>query len=168
MTAFQRFGLPAVFPLDLNKLEQAYLAIMQECHPDRFAGKSPAEKLAATQMAASINDLYHALKLPLKRAEYLLSLSGIRVGGEQDTVKPDKETLVEILELREALSEARDTATVKQLAQLAGQMQAECLKELEAAFAASNLRKAAQLTLRLGYLTKFVEEIRLTRFRASR
>jgi len=168
MTAFQRFGLPAIFNIDLNKLERAYLAMQQECHPDRFAGKSPAERLAATQMAASINELYQALKSPLKRAEYLLSLSGIRVGTEQDTVKPDKETLVEILELREALAEARDAATVKQLAQLAEQTYSACLKELEDAFAASNLRKAAQLTLRLGYLTKFIEEIRQRRFRASR
>ncbi len=64
----------------------------------------------SVQKTAEINDANQVLKNPISRAEYLLSLNGVELRGEQQTLQ-DPMFLLEQMELREeleAISESSD------------------------------------------------------------
>ena len=44
-TYFELFGLPALFAIDIARLDQAYLHLQSEVHPDRFAAASDSEQI---------------------------------------------------------------------------------------------------------------------------
>ena len=75
--------------------------LSRKWHPDRFAKADPRARRASLQRSVQLNEAWRVLKDPFKRAEYLLSLSGISLGKE---VPPA--LLMETLELREELAEA--------------------------------------------------------------
>jgi len=102
---FELFGLPARYRVDLDVLDAAYRSLQTEVHPDRFAAASDADKRLALQASARVNEAYRALKDPVRRAQYLLSLNGIDAIGETDTQLP-LDFLERQLERREEASEA--------------------------------------------------------------
>ncbi|MES2965209.1 MAG: Fe-S protein assembly co-chaperone HscB, partial [Bdellovibrionota bacterium] len=77
----------------------------KELHPDRYASAPAAERVAALSKSRALNDAYQQLKKPVPRAEYLLSRAGVSI-GENERIA-DTAFLMEILEIREELSEAR-------------------------------------------------------------
>lgn len=147
---FFLLGLKPAFDLDLKQLEAAYFHAQQQHHPDRAAGKPASERQAALMLSADVNQAYNILKDPLSRAQYLLSLQGILVGTEKDTIKPSSEVLVEAMELREQspLKEALE------------KMIEESVAKLSALYKKGQWNEMAQETLRLGYLEKAREELR--------
>jgi len=108
---FELFGLTPAYALDLGHLERAYRDIQSEIHPDRFAHAGDAERRASMQMSTQVNEAYRTLRSPLQRAKYLLELNGVDVGFETNTAMP-REFLMEQMQLRERLEEARDVATL--------------------------------------------------------
>ena len=106
---FEIFAIPVAWQVDSNQLQRRYLKLQQEFHPDRYASHSDTEKRLAVQTASLINQAYDTLKSPLKRAQYLLELK--QIDASQDShVTSDGAFLMEQIELREALSEVRDSA----------------------------------------------------------
>jgi molecular chaperone HscB len=79
---FDLFGLDVGFSIDRAALDTAFRELQKEYHPDRFAHKSDAEQRKAVQNSAYLNTAYDALKSPLSRAQYLLSLQGVPTGEE--------------------------------------------------------------------------------------
>ncbi|SDV49269.1 Fe-S protein assembly co-chaperone HscB [Chitinasiproducens palmae] len=111
---FALFDLPQRFEVDTAALEQAFHAIQQRVHPDRFARAADAEKRVAMQWAAQANDAYRTLKSPLERAIYMLRLRGIDVRSEQDTsIAPG--FLMQQMEWREAIEDASAARNVSAL-----------------------------------------------------
>ena len=55
---FRFFGLDQQFSIDLPALDQAYLAVQKEVHPDRHARGSESEQRIAMQMATLANTAY--------------------------------------------------------------------------------------------------------------
>lgn len=102
MNFFTLFDLPESYELDTAALSETFQALQRQYHPDRFATAAESERLKALQHAATINQGYQALRKPLSRAEYLLSLHGFDINNEQHTLR-DTAFLMEQLELREAL-----------------------------------------------------------------
>lgn len=102
---FELFGLPQRFGCDPALLESAYRRLQTEVHPDRYAAASDLEKRLALQSSARVNEAYRALRDPVARAQYLLSLNGIDALSETDTKLP-QEFLERQLERREAAAEA--------------------------------------------------------------
>ncbi|MBS0909030.1 co-chaperone HscB [Tatumella sp. JGM118] len=102
MNYFTLFDLPESFELDTTALSDKFQSLQRQYHPDRFATAPEAERLKALQHAATINQGYQALRKPLSRAEYLLSLHGFDINNEQHTLR-DTAFLMEQLELREEL-----------------------------------------------------------------
>jgi molecular chaperone HscB len=41
---FELFGLPAVYPVDMEQLSERYRALQQTLHPDRYAAVGEREK----------------------------------------------------------------------------------------------------------------------------
>ncbi|ACS86525.1 co-chaperone HscB [Musicola paradisiaca] len=102
MDYFTLFGLPIRYDVDGSLLASRYQELQRQFHPDRFAASPERDRMLALQQAATINNAYQALKHPLKRAEYLLSLHGFDLTNEQHTLH-DTAFLMEQLELREEL-----------------------------------------------------------------
>ena len=103
---FELFGLPVTYEVDPAGLGQRYRELQRRFHPDRFASATEAERRLSVQMTAQINAAYQTLRDAVARGRYLLSLAGVETGEESDT-RMDPGFLMEQMELREALDEAR-------------------------------------------------------------
>src|SRR5688572_29521424 len=119
--AFGLLGLPAQFDLDPQVIERAFFDRSKALHPDRFASAPAAERAAALSKSRALNDAYQTLKKPVPRAEYLLERGGVSIG---DNEQLEPEFLMEILELREELAEARVGKRTALIEKLCGEMKA--------------------------------------------
>src|SRR5438034_2152698 len=102
---FELFGLPERFQFDAVLLDRAYHRLQGEVHPDRYAAAGETEQRLALQSSARVNEAYQALKDPVARAQYLLSLHGVDALSETDTALA-LDFLERQLERREAAAEA--------------------------------------------------------------
>ena len=114
---FTLFGLPQRFNVDASALDRRYREIAAQVHPDRFTQAGDAERRLSLQWATRVNEAYQTLKKPLSRAQYLLLLAGHDVGAENNTAMPP-EFLMEQMEWREAVAEARLACEHGELEQL--------------------------------------------------
>ena len=121
---FELFGLPERYRFDAASLDRAYRALQSEVHPDRFARAGEAEQRLALQSSARVNEAYQALRDPVARAEYLLSLHGVEAFAETDTALPF-EFLDRQLERREAAEEALRARNATELGALADEVRAD-------------------------------------------
>ncbi len=118
------FGIKQSFDIDLNQLSQTYQTLQKAVHPDRFAHASSSEQLLAVQKSAGINDAYQTLKLPLQRAEYILTLRGVDLPNEQHTFG-DTDFLMRQMELREMLADVKFADDIDAALALAQQVLAQ-------------------------------------------
>ena len=100
---FAVLGLPPGFAIDAAAVERAFHERSRTDHPDRFASAPASERAAAAQKFAVIRDAYQTLRLPARRAEYLLAKDGVVIGEHE---RLDLAFLDEVLELREELAGA--------------------------------------------------------------
>lgn len=106
---FALFGLKPGFKLDGGALEKAYRDVQSQVHPDRYAHLPESERRLSMQMAARVNEAYRTLRHPLQRAHYLLQLAGVDAAHESNTAM-SPEFLMEQMEWREAVAEAREAS----------------------------------------------------------
>jgi molecular chaperone HscB len=85
---FSLFNLPARFQIDTALLEQQYRALQAQVHPDKFSHLSEGERRLSVQWATRVNEGYQALRDPLHRARYLLTLHGVDTQEESNTAMP--------------------------------------------------------------------------------
>lgn len=121
MNYFQLFDLPQRFTVDLDALNAIYRRLQAEVHPDRFAASMDAERLLSLQKATLVNEAYQTLKSPLSRARYLLQLKGIETLEESNTAMP-ADFLIQQMEWRETLEDARAARNVDALDALLGEL----------------------------------------------
>ena len=164
---FATFGLTPAFELDLSELEQRHRELSRALHPDRYAGRGASERRQALGKAIEVNEAWRQLKSPVKRAEALLERLGLAVSEEQEP-KPAPEFLMEVMERREELADARraaDAARVEQLADQARKERERVLGELGALFGralGSGSSMGPELLSRVGelrYFERFLEEV---------
>ncbi len=103
---FELFGLPVGYIVDTDQLSTHYRELQRAVHPDRFANATEQERRLSMQGSVRVNEAYETLKDPTLRAHYLLTLNGIDMEQGQETTH-DAAFLMEQMELREALEEAR-------------------------------------------------------------
>ncbi len=159
---FALLGLAPAFEIDLAELERAFFEKSKELHPDRFA-KAPAnERVAALSKSRALNDAYQTLKKAVPRAEYLLARQGVVI-ADNERIDPalGAAFLMEILELREELAEARaagklDVVAEKQSAMIARRK--GVLASLPALFEKSDLAAIKNQLIVLRYLDRYLEE----------
>lgn len=112
---FTLFGLPERHALDRAEVDARWRQLQAEVHPDRFAGDGAAAQRIAMQWAVRVNEAYQRLKDPLQRGAYLCELAGQHVDAENNTAMPPA-FLMQQMEWREALDDARTPAQVEALA----------------------------------------------------
>ena len=121
---FDLFGLPPQYRFDPAVLERAYRQLQSQVHPDRFAGGTAAEKRAALQSSARVNEAYRALRDPVLRARYVLKLHGIDALDETDTALPF-DFLERQLERRETADAALEERDLRALSALIAEIRSE-------------------------------------------
>jgi molecular chaperone HscB len=156
---FELFGLAPAFSIDRDALEKAYREIQSRVHPDRFAHAGDAERRASLQWTTRVNEAFEALKNPVERASHLLALHGVDVAFETNTAMPP-EFLMQQMELREALEQAKDAAALDALREDISSERRELERQIgEAIDVKKDYPVAAGLVRKLQFLEKLDAEI---------
>lgn len=158
---FELFHLPQRFSIDLQMLEEAYREVQNQVHPDKFASAPEAERRVAMQWATRANEAYQTLKNPYKRAAYLCELHGVDLETESNTAMP-REFLMQQMEWREALDDARETRDIEALEKLADELHATVKRQLVrigGQIEGDDYEAAAQGVRQLMFLEKFGSEV---------
>ena len=161
MNAFEVFGLQADTNIDLSALASRYRDLQSAVHPDRFANATDVEQRIAMARAVEINDAYHTLKDPVRRAMHLLSLKGIDALAASDTSMP-VDFLMEQVEWREALADAKLKEDSERLEEMASEI-TSILHSLGDTFAAAwrgeHLPVATTLARKMRFMQKLGDEV---------
>ena len=158
---FELFHLPQTFSVDMHALDKAYREVQNQVHPDRFSNATDAEKRVAMQWATRANEAYRTLKSPYKRAAYLCELTGIDLQVESNTAMP-REFLMQQMEWREALEDARGMKDLAALETLDGELhnaRKDKVAEVGALIDGGDFPAAAQGVRQLMFLERFGEEV---------
>jgi molecular chaperone HscB len=171
---FAVLGVERRYDLDAGDLEARYKELSRKLHPDKFAKADPRAKRAALQRTVQLNDAWRALREPLKRAEYLLELGGVKLasddgGARSGGVAAPPELLMEILELREELGEARaarDDAKVARMGEAMRARAAEAASRVAGGLTGGpdglgtgHLEEVARELVALRYYRRFLDEV---------
>lgn len=153
---FALLGLPAQFDLDAQVIERAFHEKSRDVHPDKFASAPAADRVAALSRSRALNDAYQQLKKPVGRAEYLLERAGVTIG---DNERLDPAQIMEVMEAREELSEARgDAARVEKLQTAMQAKRKAALTQLANLFAADDMAGVKSVLINLRYIDRYLEE----------
>ncbi len=159
MDPFATFGVPAIFDLESAEIERRYRDLQRALHPDRFVTAPSSERQLALRNAVAVNEAYRTLRDPLTRARALLALRGDGAVGE---AKADPMFLMEIMERREALSEARakrDLDSVKKLEAEVREDESRTYRRLDALFSQGTGDEIARELSKMQYFRRFLNEI---------
>jgi len=158
---FELFQMPVMFEIDTQQLDAAYREVQGRVHPDKFVTATDAEKRVAMQWATRANEAYQTLKNPLKRAIYLCELNGVDLGVESNTNMP-RAFLMQQMEWREALDEARESKNQPALEQLDDelmQMRGHLLSLVQQHLNAAQYNDAGEQVRQLMFVEKFGDEV---------
>ena len=158
---FAVLGVARRYQVDVADLEARYKDLSRKVHPDRFAKADPRARRASLQRTVQLNEAWRTLKDPVRRAEYLLALGGMKVAGEEDRAVPPA-LLMETLERREELAEARaegDHAKVRRLGEATRARVAETMRAIAAGFEGGHLDEVARALVALRYERRFLDEV---------
>lgn len=148
---FTVFGLPRKLTVDGAALQRRFYELSREHHPDFHQGAEPEQQAETLARSALVNRAYRALRDPLPRVEYLIALEEGREVREGATDKPraPRELLQEMLEVQEALEEAK----AEGMSPAAG----ERLREERARLEARHAAEADAIVGRAGEWDRLVE-----------
>lgn len=161
---FALFQMTPAFAIDAGALDAAYRELQGRVHPDKFASATDTEKRVAMQWATRANEAYQTLKNPLKRAAYLCELNGVDLGIENNTAMAPA-FLMQQMEWREALDDARDGRDLGALDKLEAELRAERKRQLDdiaTLLASGEFTKAGERVRQLMFVERFGEEVART------
>ena len=165
---FSILGVEPAFDLDLESVARRHRDLSRALHPDRYAGRPATERRQALSRAIEVNEAWRKLRDPVRRAEALLARLGVVIAeGEEPKATP--ELLMDMMDKRESLSEARRAHDLAAIERLSGEVRARqqgVLAELERGFsgalAASGPDGVAEILVEklgeLRYCRRFLEE----------
>ncbi|MDQ3032308.1 MAG: Fe-S protein assembly co-chaperone HscB [Myxococcota bacterium] len=160
MDPFATLGLPATFDLDAKDIERRYRDLQRTLHPDRFVGAPAPERRIALTKAVEVNEAYRTLRDDLARAKALLALRGHDAAGDAPA---DPELLMEVMERREALSEARSSSDLDAARRLGAEVQRDADRaraRLSDLFGKNaGLAEIAAVLTKMRYYRRFLDEV---------
>jgi molecular chaperone HscB len=160
---FDVLGLPARFALEPSVLEARVRELQRALHPDKHTSGTPAERRAALSRAVTVNEAYRTLRDDLSRGAALLRLRGREIKEQGGAADPA--FLMEVMELRESLGDARaarDLSRVRALADEVRSLEREAAAALARALdEALDLDGAEAALSRMRYYRRFLDEVAL-------
>jgi molecular chaperone HscB len=159
---FELLEIEPRFDLDLALLERRHRDLSRVLHPDRYAGRPSGERQQALGRAIEVNEAFRILRDPVRRAVALLARHG-RTTDEADTPRADPTLLMEVMERREALAEARRSGNRDAVAKLGDSVrrrQGEIEADITTAFGQKppDLARIETLLGELRYHRRFLDE----------
>lgn len=164
MDPFATLGIARTFDVDLKAVEKVHRELSRALHPDRYVGASPSERRASLAKAVEVNEAWRVVRDPVRRADALLALGGVgaAAGEGPDAARADPEFLMDMLEQREALAEAKASKDLEAVRRLASAIE-ERARGVERALAEGFAQgEAARLVGKVGELKfyrRFLEEV---------
>jgi molecular chaperone HscB len=156
---FTLLALPEQYAINSAQLQARWKAALTTAHPDRFSQAGAAGQRLAMQWSVRLNEAYQRLKHPLKRAEYLCGLRGVKVDAERNTAMPAA-FLMQQMEWREALDEAKTEATKDSIAAELKNQVAQYETQIAQAFDVDNApEQAAQLVRAWMFVDKLLKTL---------
>ncbi len=159
---FELFGLPVTYDVNLNQIQQQYMTLQKQVHPDKFANASDLEKRLSMQQTSWINEAQTTLKDPVLRAIYLLKLSGVDFSLENETTM-DAAFLMQQLEMRERLENIKsETDPLDRLDEIAKDVKTTTKTMMESfaqSFESEQLDEAREWIRKLQFMQKAKNEI---------
>jgi len=164
MDPFATLGVERRYDLDLRALEKTHRELSRALHPDKHVGE--AGKRDVLSRAVEVNLAWRILRDPVKRAEALFSIHGIAV-GETSEPRSSPAFLMEMLEEREALDEAKQARDLPRVLEMGRTVDARAQAVQDAlahgfSSAGSDQEKLAAHIGKLGelrYFKRFLEEV---------
>lgn len=160
---FDVLGLPAQYALDASVLEARVRDLQRALHPDKHTNGTPAERRVSLSRAVSVNEAYRALRDDLGRGTALLRVRGRDV--KETAGAADPAFLMEIMELRETLGEARAAHAIDRVRKLALEVTASFDRSraglADALDAKNDLDRAEAELTRMRYYRRFLDEVAL-------
>jgi len=157
-THFALLGLSPAFELDTGAVDQAYKALQRQLHPDRFAQAGPPERELAEAHSARLNEAVAVLRSPLRRAGYWMELQGRRV-LEEDQRMDDAATMMEVMEVSEAIEDASTQSEIDSLVEQNTAKVREVEGRLAAVFRGEDWDAARRLIERLQMLERLSQRL---------
>lgn len=160
---FELFDIPVSYEVDLNKIQQHYMELQKQVHPDKFASASDQEKRLSMQQTSWLNEALATLKDDVLRASYLLKLKGLDINLENETTV-DMTFLMQQLEVRERLEnvDRNDPDSLDTLDEMGKQIKQENIDIMTAfsqSYQANNFDEAREWISKLQFLQKTKKEI---------
>jgi molecular chaperone HscB len=153
---FAVFGLQRSIDLDERTLEQRYLKLSRECHPDLHRQKETGDCIAVLQRAAEINDAWKILRDPWQRARALLEL--LSPGALERNKKLDPMFLADALELAEEVAFASAENVPQLRTRLSGAVASD-MQTLRAQLARGDVDAAARTLHASHYHRKALQDL---------
>ncbi|MBG9386759.1 Fe-S protein assembly co-chaperone HscB [Caenimonas aquaedulcis] len=158
-TDFELFGLPERFEQDRGAIDARWKELQREAHPDRFSAQGHAAQRVAMQWSVRINEAYKRLGDPLQRAAYLCELRGAPIEAENNTAMP-ADFLVEQMEWREQLDEARSAQDLEALEGVLDRSRQDILKRIASLLDdTGDARAAARQVRALMFIERFAHDV---------
>jgi molecular chaperone HscB len=151
MDPFAVLGLEPRMDLPREELEQTYLSLSRETHPDAHPGATADEQVQILSRSAEINDAYKVLKDPWRRAVAILELH--EPGIMEETKKLDPAFLMEAMAQAEAVATCDEADRPALLARLEHEVE-DCLEQVTTAIHDRRDRDAAVLLHQARYHRK--------------
>ena len=104
---FEIFGLPRRLLVDLDDLQRRFYELSRRHHPDFHQLAGEQERAASLERSALVNRAYRMLRDPLSRVAHVIALEEGRELEAASKPAPPMELLARMLEVQEALEEAR-------------------------------------------------------------
>ena len=161
MDPFTTLGVPARFDLDLAAVEKTHRELSRALHPDRYVSAGASERRDALGRAVAVNEAWRVLRDPIRRAHALLAARGVTLAEGREPAA-DPVFLMEMLERREALDEAKQAKNLLAVLEMARDIDARFKvveSELVAGFAGGEAAALAPKLGELRYYRRFLDDV---------
>ncbi|KAM9810589.1 iron-sulfur cluster co-chaperone protein HscB [Neosynchiropus ocellatus] len=156
---FKIMDCEQTFTLNTQKLQKTYLQLQRLLHPDNFSQKSQKEQEFSEHQSALVNKAYNTLLKPLSRGLYMLELQGMHIEEGTDSAA-DSGFLMELMEINEALDEARTPDVAGQIGKEMKGKLAGLTEKIDAALRKGEFQAAKQLLVQMKYFANIEEKVK--------
>lgn len=151
---FELLSVEKRYDIDLEILNQQYLAMQIKYHPDRAL-----DKTQNLSIASDLSRAYSVLKDDFKRAEYMLLLGGVSLDDAQAYIVLSDLELEHIWNDREILEDTEDRYALETMMQNKLAEKNTLITKLTEAFGNEAFKAALYETVRLKYINNLLENI---------
>ncbi|MDX1923634.1 MAG: Fe-S protein assembly co-chaperone HscB [Rickettsiaceae bacterium] len=144
MNYFELFALKPQFQINLTQLEERYIELQKQIHPDSGQKTKDIE-------AYDLNQAYQTLKNDYLRACLLLKQNGVDLLDENQQSNVDKNFLLEILERNELIDELEDLGALERDIEEVRNQRSDCIESIDLAFRSGDKLRAVNYTIYLKY-----------------